>query len=99
AERGQAIYQDKGRCVRCHHGEHYTSAKTYDVKVESDNSPFDEWNPPSLRGLIDRGPYMHEGRVETLEELLRFNHAPEKLGGQALTAQERADLIEFLKSL
>jgi hypothetical protein len=31
--------------------------------------------------------------------LLRADHRPEKLGGQALTPEERRDLIEFLKGL
>jgi DNA-binding beta-propeller fold protein YncE len=99
AERGRAIFQGKGRCARCHQGEHYTSAKNYDVKLEEDDSPFTLWNPPSLRGVSERGPYLHDGRAETLEELLRSAHAPEKLGAEVLTAEERRNLIEFLKSL
>jgi len=69
------------------------------VKLDADGSPFEGWNPPSLRGVYDRGPFLHEGRAETLDEVLRMYHAPEKLGGQALTAEERHDLIEFLKTL
>jgi cytochrome c peroxidase len=99
ARRGEALFRGKARCARCHQGATYTSERNYDVKLEEDNSPFDDWNPPSLRGLTDRGPYLHDGRAETLEELLRAPHAPEKLGGQALTPEERHDLIEFLKSL
>ena len=99
AQRGQALFQGKARCARCHQGEHYTSSKNYDVKIEADDSPYLLWNPPSLRGVHDRGPYLHDGRANTLEDVLRFSHAPEKLGGQALTPEERRDLIEFLKSL
>jgi cytochrome c peroxidase len=99
AERGQAIFKGKARCSRCHQGEHYTSTKNYDVKVGDDGSPFELYNPPSLRDLYDRGPFLHDGRAETLDEVLRSPHAPEKLGGQALTAEERRDLIEFLKTL
>jgi cytochrome c peroxidase len=99
AERGQAIFRGKGHCASCHQGEEYTSAKNYDVKIEADGSPFDLWNPPSLRGLFDRGPYLHDGRADSLEDVLRTDHAPQKLGGKALTAEERRDLIEFLKSL
>jgi YVTN family beta-propeller protein len=99
AERGQALFRGKARCARCHQGEQYTSAKNYDVKLEDDGSPFELWNPPSLRGLFDRGPYLHDGRAETLEQVLRAAHSPEKLGGTALTPAERLDLIEFLKSL
>jgi cytochrome c peroxidase len=99
ARRGEAVFRGKARCARCHQGEQFTSAKNYDVKIEADGSPFDLWNPPSLRGVYDRGPYLHDGRAETLDELLRSHHAPEKLGGQALTPEERRDLIEFLQSL
>jgi cytochrome c peroxidase len=99
AERGKALFAGKARCARCHRGEDYTSPKVYDVKLPPDGSPFEGWNPPSLRGLCDRGPYLHDGGVDSLDELLRVPHAPEKLGGEALTPEERRDLVEFLKSL
>jgi cytochrome c peroxidase len=99
AERGKALFEGKARCARCHQGEDYTSSKTYDVKLDGDGSPFDRWNPPSLRGAYDRGPYLHDASAETLEEVLGSFHSPEKLGGAALNPQERRDLIEFLKTL
>src|SRR5262249_12294664 len=85
AGRGAALCHGKARCARCHGGEDYTSAATYELKGESDGSPYDRWTPPSLRGVAARGPYLHDGRAETLEELLRLHHTPEKLGGEALT--------------
>jgi cytochrome c peroxidase len=99
ARRGQAIFTGKARCVRCHKGEEYTSEHNYDLKLESDGSPYRLWNPPSLRGVYDRGPYLHDGRARTLDDLLQKHHAAEKLGGEALTPAERQDLIEFLRSL
>jgi cytochrome c peroxidase len=97
--RGEKLFRGKAACARCHKGEEYTSTSNYDVGVEDDGSPYDKWNPPSLRGLWDRGPYMHDGRAETLDELLKWHHAPEKLGGEELTPAERKDLIAFLRSL
>jgi len=82
-----------------HKGPHYTSENNYDVKLERDGSPYKLWNPPSLLGLHDRGPYLHDGRAATLEELLHKHHTPEMLGGEALTPSELADLIAFLQSL
>jgi cytochrome c peroxidase len=99
AQRGRAIFEGKARCARCHKGDQYTSPSNYDVKLESDNSPYSLWNPPSLRGLFDRGPYLHDGRAKTLDDLLLNHHSPEKLGGQPLTAEERQQLIAFLRSL
>ena len=98
-ERGRLLFEGKARCIRCHAGPDFTTPRNYDVKLEPDGSPFKLWNPPSLRGVSDRGPYLHDGRASTLDEVLRVDHAPEKLGASALTPAERADLIEFLLSL
>ncbi|MBL8797329.1 MAG: hypothetical protein JNM56_25735 [Planctomycetia bacterium] len=97
-QRGQSLFEGKARCVRCHKGDLYYSANNYDLKFD-DGTRFDLWNPPSLRGLFDRGPFLHDGRAESLERLLRTLHAAEKLGGEKLTEAERADLEAFLKSL
>ncbi len=99
AERGSQVFSGKARCDRCHAGNEYTSERNYDVKLEPDGSPYRRWNPPSLRGLWDRGPYLHDGRAATLDDLLRGPHASEKFGGEALTPAERDDLIAFLQSL
>jgi DNA-binding beta-propeller fold protein YncE len=99
AERGKVVFYEKARCVKCHKEPHYTSTTNYDVKIEPDGSPYKLWNPPSLNGVWERGPYMHDGRAKTLEQLLTQHHTSELLGGPELTAEERRDLIEFLKSL
>jgi cytochrome c peroxidase len=99
AERGKAVFYGKARCARCHQGENYTSPHNYDVHLEPDGSPYALWNPPSLLGLWDRGPFLHDGRAKSLEELIDKYHGSEKLEGQPLTPDERSDLLEFLKSL
>jgi cytochrome c peroxidase len=99
AKRGEAIFRGKAKCAHCHKGEQFTSEGVYDVKLEPDGSPYKKWNPPSLRGVYDRGPFLHDGRAKTLEDTLRKHHVPEKLGGEALTERELRDLIAFLKSL
>jgi cytochrome c peroxidase len=98
-KRGEALFHGKARCSRCHKGEEYTSEGVYDVKLEPDGSPYRLWNPPSLRGVWDRGPCLHDGRAKSLDELLRKHHTPDKLGGEALTDDERKDLIAFLMAL
>jgi cytochrome c peroxidase len=99
AQHGKAIFEGKARCARCHKGELYTSTSNYDVKLEDDGSPYPLWNPPSLLNVWNRGPYLHDGRATTLEELLQTHHSSEKLGGEKLTEAERRDVIEFLKGL
>jgi YVTN family beta-propeller protein len=98
AQRGQSLFEGKARCVRCHKGDLYHSTNNYDLKFD-DGTRFDLWNPPSLLGVFDRGPYLHDGRAESLERLLRTLHSSEKFGGEKLTEPERLDLEAFLKSL
>ena len=99
SKRGEALFRGKANCIRCHKGDHYTSEGLYDVGLEPDGSPYRTWNPPSLRGVWERGPFLHDGRAPTLDAVLQKHHAPEKLGGEALTDEERKDLIAFLQSL
>ena len=99
ADRGKKLFEAKAGCIRCHAGPDYTTSKTYTLDIEADGSPFDRWNPPSLRGVRDRSPLMHAAQAPDLDALLRLYHKPEDLGGKALDATERADLIAFLKSL
>jgi cytochrome c peroxidase len=99
ARRGKALFEGKARCARCHKGPDYTSTSNYDVKLEHDDSPYDKWSPPTLRGVWDRGPFLHDGRAATLEQVLTDWHSAEKLGGAKLTPAERRDLIAFLRSL
>jgi DNA-binding beta-propeller fold protein YncE len=99
AKRGQTLFAGAAKCVRCHAPPEYTSEHLFDVKLEADGSPYRRWNPPSLRGLWQRGPYLHDGRADTLEELLQGPHASEKLGGKTLSDEQRRDLIAFLQAL
>ncbi len=99
AKRGRALFEGAARCARCHAGPEYTSEHNYDVKLEADGSPYRRWNPPTLRGAWQRGPYLHDGRAATLDELLHGPHAPEKLGGESLTPAQRRELLAFLQSL
>lgn len=61
-----------------------------------------KFRTPSLRNVAMTAPYMHDGSIETLEEVVewetyyRNGDASRPL---ALTLEERADLVEFLKSL
>ena len=61
-----------------------------------------EWRTPPLWGVRDSGPYLHDGRADTLEQAIAFH------GGQAAPAtvkffelkpEERQQVIAFLKSL
>lgn len=97
AVRGRALFEDpRVDCASCHPTPLYTDRKTHDVGTGSDpkerkGSAFDT---PSLRGLYDTAPYLHDGSAATLGDVLA-RHG--RTG--ALTSAEREDLIAFLRSI
>jgi cytochrome c peroxidase len=92
--RGQELF-DQQSCAGCHTPPTYTSRKTYDVGLQ-DEAGNTHFNPPSLRGVAQGGPFFHDNRAASLEEVFhRFRHQIKK----DLTEQEVKDLIAFLRSL
>jgi cytochrome c peroxidase len=68
-----------------------------------------KFKPPSLRNVAVTAPYMHDGRIDTLEAVIEHyssgvkahpNRSPfVPIGGFRLNAQEKAALVAFLKTL
>ena len=92
--RGKALFEaPTQQCLACHPGPLGTNNANMTVGTGG------SFQTPRLVGLAMRAPYFHDGRVATLAA--RFN--PEG-GGEvhgrtaALTAAERADLVEYLRS-
>ncbi len=101
AQRGEGVYRAaKSACNTCHGGSELTDGKIHMVGLEESDDAYRGYNPPSLRGVYDKDPYLHDGRAKTLREALAGPHSPEiAVGGEALTESELNDLIEYLKSL
>lgn len=78
-------------------------------RFEITNAPGDRWAyvTPMLRGVAESAPYMHDGSLSTLPEVVEFydggggpNPALDpKIRPLGLTAQERAALVAFLEAL
>lgn len=65
-----------------------------------------QFKPPSLRGVAERGPFMHAGQFDTLQQVLQhYNIAPLAPAGKTeleplgLTDRQLAQIIAFLKTL
>jgi cytochrome c peroxidase len=75
-----------------------------ETKVETDKGAF---KTPSLRDIAETAPYMHDGSLKTLKDVVDFyagggNSNPyldKNMKAIQLSASERSDLVEFLKSL
>jgi YVTN family beta-propeller protein len=93
-KRGRKIFT-REKCASCHSPPTYTTPKTYDVGLR-DEVGGTHFNPPSLRGVSQGGPFFHDNRAATLEDVFRrYRH---QLAGK-LTEQELQDLLHFLRSL
>jgi YVTN family beta-propeller protein len=99
AKRGEAVFNAKN-CQSCHASPNYTTPAVYMVGLESEQDVYKGFNPPTLRGVYNRGPFLHTGDARSLEEVLTKYHQPSKLTGKPdCTPQELGDLIAFLSSL
>ena len=119
--------QKGGECFHCHGGFNFTNDQYMNNGLDGDadftdlgrfavtNDPLDKarFKVPSLRNIALTPPYMHDGRFETLEEVIEHYATGVKQsstldelmfhniepGGLPLSAEDKADLVAFLKTL
>jgi YVTN family beta-propeller protein len=101
AERGRQVFSSAAAgCAQCHQGAYLTDGQIHDVGLGSEYDKYQGYNTPSLVDIGNRAGYLHHGRAKDLDELLLDLHSPAKVSGtRELTAEERADLVAYLKSL
>ncbi len=94
ARRGQRHFE-KFFCFTCHQPPHFASPLKFSVGLK-DEAEQQDFNPPSLRGVSQRGPYFHDNRAKRLRDVFaEHNHA----GAASLEDDELDDLLEFLHEL
>jgi hypothetical protein len=106
ASRGESVFNGKAKCSTCHVPPLYTepgwnmhtAAEIGIDDFQSSRSPDGRYRTAPLRGLWThtKGGFYHDGRFADLAAVVGHYDAHLALG---LTAQEKADLVEFLKSL
>lgn len=96
--RGEALFRGKAQCSSCHGGAYFTDNLSHDLKVERFTEGRAEglFKTFSLRGLKDSPPYLHDGRLPTLEDTVEFFNV---VLGVKLTAEEKKDLVLYLRTL
>lgn len=100
AARGQTLFNDaRTGCASCHAPPLYTDRLKHDVGTGGD---FDRKGPafdtPSLRGLADSAPYLHDGSAAALIDVVR--RATGLHGDtRVLTESEKSDLAAFLREI
>ncbi len=96
--RGEQVFFGKGRCSSCHSGPAFLDHQMHDLRLERFvNEPGDgPIKTFTLRGIKDSPPYLHDGRLLTLEDTVEFFNI---VLGTQLTAQEKSDLVAYLRQL
>jgi cytochrome c peroxidase len=104
--RGEKVFNGKGQCSVCHAPPYYTDNSMHNLRVErfydermidglmaSADGPIKTF---PLRGIKDSPPYLHDDRLLTLDDTVEFFNL---VLGVKLDAQEKKDLVAFLRTL
>jgi cytochrome c peroxidase len=124
-KRGFTLFNTKGKCVQCHFGADLTTHEfknigLFDGKRWNDSGrvtvthkaeDIGKFKTPGLRNIALTAPYMHNGKLKTLAEVIEFYDDPNKLVPGAinrdsllnkplgLTLSEKKDIEAFLIAL
>ena len=119
AKRGFALFSGKAHCSECHSGWAFTDGSFHDIGVAKEDEPGrgrffasslklqHAFKTPSLRNASDRGPFMHDGSIATLEAVIDLYNKggvdrpsrAEVIKPLGLSASEKVDLLAFLRAL
>jgi len=104
--RGQALFLGKARCAECHAPPYYTDNLMHNLRLERFFAPHEVAGHMQtgdgpiktfpLRGIKDSPPYLHDGRLLTLEDTVEFFNV---VLSTKLTAEERLAIVAFLRCL
>jgi cytochrome c peroxidase len=111
---GLRVFRGRGHCVACHVGPTFTDERLHntgvawrDGRLADPGAGRGDFKTPTLREIADTAPYMHDGSLATLEEVVDFYDG----GGRAnpsldpeirplrLDTDEKRQLAAFLRSL
>ncbi|MCV6588235.1 MAG: cytochrome-c peroxidase [Marinobacterium sp.] len=117
AKRGFTLFNGKAACNQCHSGWNFTDNQFHDIGLATDDNgrmgitgkanDQHAFKTPGLRNIRQRAPYMHNGSLASLEQVIihyigggipRSSRSPE-MRPVPLNAGEMKDLEAFLDSL
>ena len=113
-QRGLQLFRGKAGCTGCHVGPTFTDERLHntgvawkDGRLADDGASRGDFKTPTLREIDRTAPYMHDGSLATLEDVVehydrggRANpYLDEELRPLRLTIEEKRGLVAFLRSL
>ena len=102
ARRGRAVFAGAGKCASCHSGTTFTDGKLH-APAETGMDPAyaarsatKKYRATPLRALWQHPPYFHDGKAANLAAVVDHYDATLEL---KLSAEQKKDLVEYLKSI
>lgn len=97
-KRGFAIFNEKGKCVKCHFGADLTANEFRNIGlfnglelndtgravISGDKTEAGKFKTQGLRNVAITAPYMHNGMFKTLPEVIDFYNEPDKFVTKAI---------------
>jgi len=118
---GMWFFESRGNCWKCHAGQNFTDESFHATGIGAKGSVLEDgrlgvtgdeadrgaFKTPTLRGLTETGPYMHDGSRATLEEVVDFYrkgpaeglHLDPELVPLDMSDKDARNLVAFLKAL
>ena len=119
--RGRKVFFDKAKCDKCHEGLNFTSNSFRNIgvgmdepnpdlgryEVTKDPQDWGAFKTPTLREIASTAPYMHDGSLKTLEDVVEYydkggnwnKNLDHDIKPLKLTRDQKNDLVAFLRAL
>lgn len=96
--RGEKLFFGKAQCATCHPPPFYIDNQHHDLHVERflNEPPRGQIKTFALRGIKESPPFLHDGRLLTLEDTVEFFNLVLEL---KLNEAEKRDLVAFMRAL
>jgi cytochrome c peroxidase len=112
--RGLTVFRGTGNCTACHVGPNFSDEKLHNTGVAWKGGALSDsgggkgnFKTPTLREIARTAPYMHDGSLASVEDVIDFYdaggrpnpHLDDEIRPLGLTAADRQALAAFLRSL
>ena len=118
AKRGFVVFNTEANCVACHSGWNMTDHSFHDIGLRTEDvgrsavlGDIPElrhaFKTPGLRNIVERAPYMHDGSLSTLRQVvdhyadgfIRRPSLSDDIRPLRLSEEDRRDLVAFMETL
>jgi cytochrome c peroxidase len=119
---GLELFRGRARCSRCHGGANFTDERFHNTgvawrkghlvdegrfAVSADPRDHGAFKTPTLREIAHTAPYMHDGSLATLDDVVEFYSQggrsnpwlDRRMRPQQFTAEEKRALVAFMQTL